>query len=243
VSYILDALKKSEAQRRQQEGLAADAALNQQSTAKISNRGIFLLLGVALLVVALLLWNLLTLTADSDVGEYHRVTEAEQSQPASTSTSADGRKVNVPAAPEHEVANTEQTHELDIAPVPVKVASVPVAPAVTPSTETARTDQKVKQVGSDSTQSALNDPAVQRAMPPISALRRIPQLMINSHIYSPVADKRSVIMNNREWHEGDFVAEGVYLKEITSDGITLDVEGWPVHVGRSKGWQAIPGSD
>ncbi|MAK90251.1 MAG: hypothetical protein CMI13_03305 [Oleibacter sp.] len=239
MSYILDALKKSEAQRRQQEGLAADAVLNQQSNAKISNRGIFLLLGVALLVVALLLWNLLTLTADSDVGEYHRVTDAEQSQPAS----ADGRKGNVPAAPEHEIAVAEQTHELDIAPVPVKVASGPVAPAVTPSTATARTEQKIEQVASDSTQSALNDPAVQRAMPPISALRRIPQLMINSHIYSPVADKRSVIMNNREWHEGDFVAEGVYLKEITSDGITLDVEGWPVHVGRSKGWQAIPGFD
>ena len=241
MSYILDALKKSEAQRRQQEGLAADAVLNQQSNAKISNRGIFLLLGVALLVVALLLWNLLTLTADSDVGEYHRVTEAEQSQPASAS--ADGRKVNVPATAGHEIAVAEQTHELDIAPVPVKVASGPVAPAVTPSTATARTEQKIEQVASDSTQSALNDPAVQRAMPPISALRRIPQLMINSHIYSPVADKRSVIMNNREWREGDFVAEGVYLKEITSDGITLDVEGWPVHVGRSKGWQAIPGFD
>ena len=39
MSYILDALKKSEAQRRQQEGLAADAVLNQQSNAKISNRG------------------------------------------------------------------------------------------------------------------------------------------------------------------------------------------------------------
>ena len=80
-------------------------------------------------------------------------------------------------------------------------------------------------------------------MPPVSALKRIPQLMINSHIYSPVADKRSVIMNNQQWHEGDVIADGVYLKEITADGIMLDVEGWPVHVGRSKGWQAIPGSD
>ena len=47
-------------------------------------------------------------------------------------------------------------------------------------------------------------------------------------------------MNGRDWSEGDLIVRGVYLKEITASGLLLDVEGWPLHIGRSRGWQALP---
>ncbi|MAE20910.1 MAG: hypothetical protein CMK92_00615 [Pseudomonas sp.] len=73
---------------------------------------------------------------------------------------------------------------------------------------------------------------------PLQALKSIPTLTITGHTYSSVPDKRSVVMNDRLWREGEPIRDGVILKEITRDGITLDVQGWPVVVGRSHGWQA-----
>ena len=64
--------------------------------------------------------------------------------------------------------------------------------------------------------------------------------MINSHIYSPLADKRSVTINNRAWREGEPLAEGIVLQEITPQGIVLDVDGWPLPVNRQQGWQPVP---
>ncbi len=74
---------------------------------------------------------------------------------------------------------------------------------------------------------------------PFEALERIPDLVITAHKYSTVPENRSVSMNGRTWHEGDSVVDGVILKEITRDGLALDVAGWPVVVGRSRGWKAI----
>jgi len=54
-----------------------------------------------------------------------------------------------------------------------------------------------------------------------------------------VPAKRTVTMNGRAWQEGEQVVEGVLLKEITRDGILLDVSGWPVVIGRTRGWKAI----
>ncbi|GAA6145466.1 hypothetical protein NBRC116585_15840 [Thalassolituus maritimus] len=74
---------------------------------------------------------------------------------------------------------------------------------------------------------------------PFAALERIPDLVITAHKYSTVPENRSVTMNGRTWREGDNVVDGVTLKEITRDGLALDVAGWPVVVGRSRGWKAI----
>jgi len=70
-------------------------------------------------------------------------------------------------------------------------------------------------------------------------LERIPDLNITGHTFSSVPAKRTVTMNDRVWREGEQVVEGVVLQEITRDGILLDVSGWPVVIGRTRGWKAI----
>ncbi|CCU72304.1 general secretion pathway protein GspB [Thalassolituus oleivorans] len=79
-----------------------------------------------------------------------------------------------------------------------------------------------------------------RSLPPIEVLQRLPTLEISGHLYSSIPENRSVTMNGRDWSEGDLIVRGVYLKEITASGLLLDVEGWPLHIGRSRGWQALP---
>ena len=221
MSYILDALRKSEAQRHQSEpvsGAPATPLWAAADSGRHDRRAVILLLLTGLAVVLALIWNLISYSRPQD-------------DPAVLTAAA------VPSEPRAEMT----TATLNSRPQPVVVT------ATKPADTSVMAAEPVSQVADDSTQvlpATISTPtATPRTMPPLDALRRIPQLMINSHIYSPVAAKRSVIMNNREWHEGDYVAEGVVLREITPDGIMLDVDGWPVHVGRSKGWDAMPGND
>jgi len=188
-------------------------------------------------VVALLLWNIVSLTSSDDTGSESRIYDDEQSVTLPSAAQSAGQSSSAIKIP----APDTEAHQLVVPQQPVLVETPAEQGSVASATESAQAD--LRQTESQPAATGFQSEAARRAMPPVSALKRIPQLMINSHIYSPVADKRSVIMNNQQWHEGDVIADGVYLKEITADGIMLDVEGWPVHVGRSKGWQAIPGSD
>lgn len=79
----------------------------------------------------------------------------------------------------------------------------------------------------------------QRVLPPLSALRKLPDIIISSHIYSADPVHRSIQMNGRGWSEGDRISSSVILQEITPEGILVDVDGYPFHINRNNGWQAL----
>lgn len=261
MSYILDALRKSE-QERQAAAQPADIPQWQQQQVSAGNsRWVMpLMVMLALLIVAALIANIVT-----PVGGRVEQTDATDNLPlvAETADQQSAGKALVAAEPLYAPASVagEVSDQAGMAisssVSPVQLPSTP-PPVVVSNTrfidhkpqESLASSQKNEQQQNElqpedagqGTPANINESKAEetRTMPPLDTLRRIPQLMINSHIYSPVAEKRSVIINNREWHEGDSLAAGVQLKEITPDGILLDADGWPVHVGRSKGWQAIP---
>ncbi|MCA6060889.1 general secretion pathway protein GspB [Thalassolituus sp. ST750PaO-4] len=226
MSYILDALKKSEQERARQ----MNQAMSLQDSTSISlaaetpfrsiNR---ILLSVALVtVITGLLYGLTLLSGKSapvPVENTPQVTAlADDITPAAETVTL--RQAPPVAAVTPAVGAT-----------PVPLQQTPVS-TPSPAPETA--------IDSELRETAPRAGVETRSLPPLASLRRIPQLMITSHIYSPVPEKRTVSMNNREWNEGDLIAPGIILKEITPGGILLDVDGWPLQVGRSKGWQAIP---
>ena len=49
----------------------------------------------------------------------------------------------------------------------------------------------------------------------------MPKLNIDVHVYAKKRAKRFVLVNLRKYHEHDKIMEGLYLEEITSDGIIL----------------------
>lgn len=67
-------------------------------------------------------------------------------------------------------------------------------------------------------------------------LIKIPSLIITSHIYSSQANRRSIVINNERLVEGDYVANQVQIKEITHQGMILNVDGLLFAVSRSRGW-------
>lgn len=64
----------------------------------------------------------------------------------------------------------------------------------------------------------------------------IPILEISSHIYSSLAVRRSIVVNGERFVEGDFISPEIQVKEITHQGMIIDVDDWPLVVSRSRGW-------
>ncbi len=217
MSYILDALKKSEQQRA---GNQPAVAVVHVPLSPAPARSVLLPVG----------WGLMTLVGLLLLGGWWLASPGVPAAPMAE------QPLTQPAVPE----------PVSMAPAPVMITTrlpetlVPVS--VTPAAETAAPAASVMAEPQPAEPQAEPVPArvETRRLPPLEALRRIPALMINSHIYSPLADKRSVTINNRAWREGEPLAEGIVLQEITPQGIVLDVDGWPLPVNRQQGWQPVP---
>lgn len=76
--------------------------------------------------------------------------------------------------------------------------------------------------------------AVEQASKSIQSL--IPTLDISSHIYSSLAARRSIVVNGERLVEGDFISPQVQVKEITHQGMIIDVNDRSLIVRRSRGW-------
>ena len=60
---------------------------------------------------------------------------------------------------------------------------------------------------------------------PVSIQQELPALSISVHAYSAKPADRLVGINNRMLHEGDEVAPGLKLEQITPDGMILNYKG------------------
>jgi len=61
---------------------------------------------------------------------------------------------------------------------------------------------------------------------PFSIQQEIPKLSILFHLYSRNPKDRLVSINDRMLHEGDSVAPGLVLEQITPDGMVLGYKGY-----------------
>ncbi len=71
---------------------------------------------------------------------------------------------------------------------------------------------------------------------PSELLADLPVMAISSHIYSTQPERRSIVVNGERLTEGSFIAASVQVKEITHQGMVVDVNGWSLVVSRSRGW-------
>ena len=64
----------------------------------------------------------------------------------------------------------------------------------------------------------------------------IPNIEVSSHIYSTLPERRSIVVNGQRLVETDFINPQVQIKEITHQGMVIDVDGSPLKIDRSRGW-------
>lgn len=203
MSFILDALKKSETERQQQSS-AEFAGVPTSNDAPGVPRWL-LLLGLLLAINLVVLLGLLL-----------RSEPAPQAPPPATTTENAGQDIDMPleastAAPSfaEKVAAAQQNMPPRQAPSEVvPTAAPPLAP----------------NVGSG------REPGASAALPTIHEVRAngsvvLPELHLDIHVFSDVAEDRFVFINMSKQREESQLAEGPVVEEITPEGVVLEYRG------------------
>lgn len=253
MSFILDALKKSQEEREQRQPSAGTPSAGLQPVfvagAAPVHRPVWLWLVVLLLlaVAGLLLLLLLTLRqGGAGTASLSRASEpaSADSIPAVSAGSGITLKPQTPPVIV-EVRKAEQPQRqatpAESSPV-VSVSEPAAAPATSATPAVAAIPQATTppEPATEPPPSVAEQPEVAATQsPPYQVLKTIPDLVITGHLYSTIAEKSYVTMNGRVWHEGDFIRDQIRISSITRDGLILDAGGWKIAVGRSQGWQAL----
>lgn len=212
MSYILDALKKSDKERQREAipDLQADHSLPPVRRQERKSRSWYLLGAVTLCVfaaVALLGWQL---------------TRAQKPLPKEVAVIPAASPVT---APVQGVAGVQKQQ------TPVKsVAPAPVIKEQNSEAAKAAARKKSFPEKSPVLMPPQQKPKKTKPVPPLMeelpvVIRAgIPDLTFAGHVYSQVARKRLIIINNRIVREGDRISNSLSLKQIDPDGVVLRYE-------------------
>jgi general secretion pathway protein B len=252
MSYILDALRKSDQQR--QRG-AAPTLLAGQATAVAPKQPAFLAYGLlaAVLVGAGMVIGWLRPWQTEHAAPLANVAAAKPPE-ASMRQSAPVRTEIVAApAPEPQVQSATQATQIAPAPGPVPVRAIPPASATTPvksqspasagaealgkpQDDVAAVSRKAAAVpqqplGTSAADSAPAQNVISIAELPLALQQELPAMTISVHAYSGNPGDRLVGINNQMLREGQYVVPGLKLEQITPDGMILGYKGYSFRRG------------
>jgi general secretion pathway protein B len=241
MSYILDALKKSEQQR--QRG-AAPSLLAAQTTDAAPRQPVILLYGLAaaaLLVAGLAIGILRPWQAEAPAPQSVAV-----KPPAAIVPPAAPAPAPAPASVEITIKTERQTPAPTPVPTPATQPPLPpagdalsakvpapAAPAQSATSKSATIPETrawspapERPAGARPADPAPERPPMTIAELPVSIQQEIPKLSMLFHLYSANPKDRLVGINDRMLREGDAVEPGLVLEQITPDGVILTYKGY-----------------
>jgi general secretion pathway protein B len=220
MSFILDALKKSESERQRQTvpGLMDTRVSQRRNRLPVWAIAVSVLLVINLLVLTIVLWRKSAPAAQS-------LRPAAASSPLNAQTPA-------PAA--------DHFSPLDAAPV--YAPEIPVAGADGPAARqppTGRASTGAATAGRAVHSEHHSDPLLtdedaqaddQEVLPTISEIsltgaQALPELHLDVHVYATKPAERFVYINMRKYHQGATLQEGPTIERIRRDGVVLDYQG------------------
>lgn len=209
MSFILDALRKSERERQRDRSPEVASA---GPIAAPRSRGLWLPL-VALLVglnVSLVLVVVWFMGSGAD---------AQPPAPAAAATR--------PVPPPVVRAEGERSLQRELESAPAQ----PAAAATRPAVSTPATPAATPPAAPSPARGAKSDAAAERSYPPtlteltLDGALNLPPLRIDLHVYSAVPAERFVFINNARYAEGERLGEGPVIREITDIGVVMNHEG------------------
>ena len=72
---------------------------------------------------------------------------------------------------------------------------------------------------------------------PDSIQQQLPAIIVSAHVYSSNPVQRSIVINNNFMEEGEYVIDDLILHEITADGAIFDYGETRFHYNVVSGWQ------
>jgi len=207
MSYILDALKKSDQQRR----LGATPTLQAvQLTVPAPKRPLFVyytLLAVVLLGTGVLIGWLQPWQAEQPV----RVME-----PAAA----------IPPTPVWQQAASAPLAAPSEMPVAMKPNKPALAGSATPAPVAPIPDKTFPEISADIAEVAPDQEALRFDELPVQIQREIPEMTVQFHAYSGNPGERLVSINSIRLREGGSLMLGLRLEEITPDGMIFSYKGY-----------------
>ncbi|MFM5401587.1 type II secretion system assembly factor GspB [Aeromonas sp. 600724] len=73
---------------------------------------------------------------------------------------------------------------------------------------------------------------------PLSVRQKVPAFSYDSHVFSSIPAKRTVVLNGREYREGSDLAPGIRLVSITQEFMELDVDDQIVTFKALQDWKS-----
>lgn len=225
MSYILDALRRSEQERRP--GSALGIARRDPGPAALPPRQLAWLALPIVGVVALLAGAYLLFLRPADKPPELVARASIDAEPIAAPS------VAPTPAPAPKPQNTPAP-TLKTSPAPQK----PAVPAVRDLVEQTRITPKPapRPLEYAPTQAAVSSPASAfparsgddvrflRVMPP-DFQRALPEMIVNIHVYAAAEAERILYINNRQYQAGDKVRDDVVVEEIVEDGAVLNFRG------------------
>ncbi len=244
MSYILDALKKSESERYQDQAQNSDGFAQPLWLPKKKRSSPWpWIIGVALLLngvlVSWLIWRMPVsepgaAVKDAPTAEINLARAPARQAPSEQALQETAPESPVPkSAPAPAPVVPEPAAPVQPAPVqtipeqptpepaaPIKAAPVPAAPA---------------QAASEPVTAAPPDDIPLISDLPADFQRQIPALRFSSHIYSSSPEARRIMINNRYLREGQSV-QGLRVVEVTPEGVILALRGRVFEIPVLRDW-------
>jgi general secretion pathway protein B len=235
MSFILDALKKSESERQRQAG----PALLEARIVRPSRRPPVWAIAIGLLLLinfGVVAWLLAHSSAAAPAAR-----PPPAAAPAPSITAPSTGPLPATAAPARD-APTGAAPSLSGGLA--RMVAPPVSPATAPATSAAAASGSAAADTTGTINPADLEPAVAPATGTSassgnSGLRNyaelagtLPQLRLDLHVYANNPAERYAFINMRKVREGDVTPEGVRVSQITREGVVLDYRGTEFLLGR-----------
>lgn len=210
MSFILDALKKSETDRQQRSnaefaGIPASSERRQGPPAWLWVVAGLLLINLAVLVGLLMRPD--TPTTDRVDERVAEPVSQEASAPATEPPVSQSEGFSRQVATARENAPPREEAAVDVVAPPPTTTTLPVVPPT-----------RARQSVNTSTLPTLQEVQANGAV-------SLPELHVDIHVYSENAGDRFVFINMVKHKEGSRLAEGPLVQEITPDGVVLSQHG------------------
>jgi general secretion pathway protein B len=234
MSYILDALRKSETERRQ--GRVPDLGQQVQLIHRPKKKRVSPVVWVAVAlmlnagVLAFVFWP--GFQQPSEPAEQVDAIPAQEPRAESGSESAEPAAVVKEPEPDNPIAETGN--------LPESPVGIPDTEAATATAHRERATIIVPSSASSQTFPAIPAPEQAGRVPhlvelPLSFQKSVPDLTFNSHIYSSSPASRRVMINNVYLRVGDAFA-GLRVEDITEEGVVLSLNGQRFRMGVVRDW-------
>jgi len=229
MSFILDALKKSELERQRQTlpGIMDPGAAPRRSRFPVWAAALGILLGINLLVLSIVLLRRGAAPGPTAAPPAARAPAGADTPPLASAASAGSSAAPVA------VADSAAEHFSPMDGAASRYApEIPLAESDTPTAHAAGRSSDAAPRPAESAKPAAARAAEEsdEVLPSIDEVnlngsQGLSELHLDVHVYATRASDRFVYINGHKYHEGMHLAEGPIVERIRRDGVVLNAEG------------------